>query len=169
MFLPWDCPKTNRGLTNHRWIGRVECSHDEGHKIGGYRDGVRESKDLLTVFDGLGGNGSIGNGGQRRIDNHGDGKHSLKVRLIPAGEGAACVGGFELRGSDRVGGASFVFIRAAVEPAEFVVQNSREGQAKGPGPRSDSGREEQSATLKRLVEFDRGGVIGSIVCTKRDC
>ena len=76
--------------------------------------------------------------------------------LVEAGESAARVRRFKLRRRDRLDCSGLVFVRAAIEPTELVVERAFKAEVKPPFTRGDRLRERQSAALEGLVQFDSG-------------
>ena len=70
--------------------------------------------------------GAVRDGEEVRLDHEGDGEDGLEVGFVPAGEGAAAVGGLHLAGGDDLFVPVGIAERAAIPAAQFVVQRSRE-------------------------------------------
>ena len=71
------------------------------------------------------GDGGVGDDLQGRIDDERGGEDGLEGGLVPAGEGAAGVGGLELRGREPAPFAALILVLAAVEAAQLVVERRR--------------------------------------------
>ena len=75
------------------------------------------------------GDGHIGDGGEVVGDDQRDVEGGFDGGLVPAGEGAASVGGLELRRGQRARRAVVAAVLAAVEAAQLIVQRAGEAQA----------------------------------------
>ena len=108
--------------------GLLEGTDDEGHQVGGHDHRGREGERAPSVAEvGRGGLGGVGVRrqvrGHRQINLPG----GLEGRLVPAREGASCVGVLELGGGDGVDLAILSRERGTVETHEKVVQDAGEG------------------------------------------
>ncbi len=111
-------------------VGRVQVPHDERHEVRAHLHRVGESDDGAPVGRRSFGLGTVGDGGQPVLHVEGDREHRLELRLVPARERPAAVGGLHLRRGDDLLVAVGVDERAAVEASELVVQDpgERDGQ-----------------------------------------
>jgi hypothetical protein len=84
-----------------------------------------------------------------------DAEHGFEIGLVPAREGPARVGGFELRGRDRARDARVVRVGRAVEPLQLVGELPAELQMQRPVPRLGRPRQEQVRAFTLRVQADR--------------
>src|SRR5215211_2773294 len=78
--------------------------------------------------------GTVGDGEHPLGGDQRDPEHGLEVGFVPARERPPCVGGFELRGRDRVPHARVIRVRRAVEPLQLIRERPSEVQVKRPLP-----------------------------------
>jgi hypothetical protein len=115
-------PHPDRRGPDPEGLARLQLAHDERDQVGGHPDGIGELDDLLAALEPLGHHACVRHRGQVRVDDERAREDGLEVRLVPAGEGAPGVGGLELGGGQRAGGAGGgVLERRAVEATELVV------------------------------------------------
>src|SRR5215472_7628203 len=104
---------------------RDELADDKRDEVGRHRDRLLEDDlslaagDLARAFF-----TAVGEGGEVIVDDERDLVAGLEFGLVPAWEGAARVGGFELRRRNDVRLAGGVGVLTAIEAVQLVVQDS---------------------------------------------
>ncbi len=110
----------------------LEWANDERHEVGGHHHCFGESNEILadTFWSGRARKfRCVGNGEKVFVDNQRNRKGCFVGGFVPAGEGAACIGGFELRRSDDLFNTIGIGECGSVEAAEFVVEFAVEPNA----------------------------------------
>ena len=134
MEVPFGNDDPYRRVFARNRVGRLEGTHDEGQQVGGHLHGLGEFEaDPAVVESGPGDLGAVRVGLQALRDDHRRLEGGLQVRLVPAGEHAAGVGGLALRSGDHVLGAVFVPVDRPIQTAQLVVDDSGVGDAEGVG------------------------------------
>lgn len=104
----------------------IEPTHDEGHQIRTHRHGVGERDDHFAIALVTTDLGAVAHGEQTIVDDQRDREDGLEIGFVEAGKRSSAVGGLHLRAGDHVLDSVVVAISAAIEPAQFVVENAGE-------------------------------------------
>ncbi len=124
MPLAGNGPESKRSLADHCRFGRLDPAYDEGNQVGRHLHGIGEKQHLFPTNKRFGSDHAVGNSGQGWIDDQRGGKDGFKVRLIPAGKGSAGISGLELCRRHIVCCPILVFVGAAIEATELVVEGA---------------------------------------------
>ncbi len=153
-----------RGADVHR-LARLERADHEGQEVGRQEHRRCEPDFPSSILEQLRCDlGATRDGEEIGIDHEGDLEHGLQVGLVPAREGSTSAGRLELGGGERAGGSVGVGERAAVEPAQLVVEEAVEVGDQHVLSRLDGRGELEGGALVVVVEADRAGdrVVGRL-------
>ncbi len=130
-------------------------SDDEGHEVGGHRDGVAEPDPPAALGErGVVDLGSVGIRRQPVGDVQGHREHRLAVGLVEARKGSPGVGGLELGGGDGVRDALVVGEGRAVEAVQLVIEDARELDRDHPRSRRERRLGAEDESLGARVHLD---------------
>ena len=99
----------------------------------------------------------VGERSQVVIDNKGNPENRLERGLVPAWDGTARVGRFELGGGNGMRLAGRVGVLAAVKSVQLVVENAAKLDPQGPRARLQRLAKAQTRALARRFQFDLRG------------
>jgi hypothetical protein len=133
-------------------LGDLQRPDDEGDEVGRHLHRLGEA-DLDPSLAGWGAVDlcRVRQGGEVVVDDQGDLEGGLRLRLVPAGEGATGVGGLELGGGDHVAGAVVGGERRPVEAVQLVVEDAPERSVQGRLPGGQLPAQRERGPLGALV------------------
>ena len=134
-------------------LGHFEAPDDEGDQVAAHHHRVGEPDHGATVGRGPFDLRSVRDRRQVVVDVESDVEDRLELRLVPARERSATVGGLHLRRGDDLLVAVVVDVGAPIETAELVVEDAVERDAQPARTGGDGVRGVDDHPLRLPVEF----------------
>ena len=143
-------------------IGRLHRADDERRQVSTSASCPRTGSDPAVAVVALH-LGAVGDREERLVDHERRAEHGLQVGLVPAGEGAARVGGLELRGGDRARAAVLALRRWSGRSRASGPRAARRTRGAGstppapPSPAEPAWARSASSSSTDLGDRDAGG------------